>query len=477
MALAYRTRPGDVDRLVADDVAVVRRQLGFLAAEAGNRRVLADQVAYELTLLLDAEHRVLGESGETARAMAELLVTIGQSAPGEADFEDALSQLDAAFQTFAAAQEGDFLPRVRETSGPARVAELGREYLAAKRAAPTHPHLRIAGTGVGHPAAAVFDRIRDSFSGRSRTLTTDPSGTLDPQAQRLADVYSSLLAQPPEILEADQAGKQPTPADAVTTMVDQDGLPGGPELVGDVDTVPAGPVPLRVYHPTGTPTDALPVLLWISDELGSPDASCRALVNKTGVVVVSPTTPPGYDDVLAAYRWLQEHAAEIGGDPTTIAVGGEGFGATIAAATCWQLAQSGEPMPVAQVLVSPLTTVDEFGESMADAADARPLNRPVLSWRLMHTPDFVDDPRTDLLSVPGEELAGLPPALVIVAERDPLRSQGEEYAAHLAAAAVPTTVTRYDGVMHGFFGASAVLDKADAAQREAARHLLASVKR
>lgn len=467
MSRTHRSRPGDVDRLIADDIAVVRRQLAFLAAEAGDRQVLTDQVAYELTLLLDAEHRALGESGETARAMAELLVTLGQSAPGESDFEDALTRLGAAFRAHAQHLESDVLPRLTDN------AELGPAYLAAKRGAPTHPHLRIADSAVGHPAAALFDRIRDGLSGRARTLTTDPSGTLDPQAQRLADVYSAMLPQPPEILDADQAAKQPTLADAVTAMVDQDGRPGGPELVGDIDSVPAGEITLRVYHPTGTPTEALPVLLWLSDS----DASCRALVNKAGVVVVSPQIRPGYDDALAAYRWLQEHAAEIGGDPTTIAVGGEGFGATIAAATCWQLAQTGEPMPVAQLLVSPLTTVGEFGESMTDAADARPLNRPLLSRNLMHDPDFAGDPRTELLSVPGEELAGLPPALVIVAERDPLRSQGEEYAGHLVAAAVPTTVTRYDGVMHGFFGASAVLDQADAAQREAARHLLASIRR
>jgi acetyl esterase/lipase len=134
-------------------------------------------------------------------------------------------------------------------------------------------------------------------------------------------------------------------------------------------------------------------------------------------------------------------------------------------------------VPVAQVLVSPLATAGEFGDSMADAADARPLNRSVLSWMLMHAPEGAADPRTELLSIPAGELAGLPPALVITAERDPLRSQGKEFAARLSAAGVPTTLTRYEGVMHGFFGASAVLDKADAAQREAARHLLSAFRR
>lgn len=147
----------------------------------------------------------------------------------------------------------------------------------------------------------------------------------------------------------------------------------------------------------------------------------------------------------------------------------------MAAATCLHLARAGEPMPVAQVLVYPLTTSEQFGESMSDAADARPLNRPLLSWMAMYAfegvPGAATDPRVNLLSVPAEQLAGMPPTLVITSERDVLREQGEEFARHLQAAGVPVTATRYDGVMHEFFGAAAVLDKAEQAQRETAAHL------
>jgi hypothetical protein len=288
MPLEYPTRPGDVDRLIADDLAVVRRQLRFLAAEAGDRQVLTDQVGFQLTLLLNAVQRVLAESGdpaETARAMLELLVTIDQSEPGEDDFETALTRLDVAFQAYAAEQEGDLLPGLRKTAGAPRMAELGRQYLAAKRSAPTHPHLRAATTGIAQPAAALFDRLRDGASGRVRTLATDPSGTLDPQAQRLIDVYASLLSQLPELLDVEQARKQPTLADAVTALIDRDGRPAGPEPVGDVHTVPAEHGPMRVYHPTGTPTDPLPIVLWIRrggwvvPEADLGDAASRGLVN------------------------------------------------------------------------------------------------------------------------------------------------------------------------------------------------------
>jgi acetyl esterase len=87
-------------------------------------------------------------------------------------------------------------------------------------------------------------------------------------------------------------------------------------------------------------------------------------------------------------------------------------------------------------------------------------------------PDAATNPRVDLLSVPIDQLAGLPRALVITDERDVLRSQGEEFARRLEESGVQVTATRYDGVMHEFFGAAAVLDKAEQAQREAAQFLL-----
>ena len=144
--------------------------------------------------------------------------------------------------------------------------------------------------------------------------------------------------------------------------------------------------------------------------------------------------------------------------------------------TALTLAVNEQPLPLAQVCVYPLTTGEQFGESMEDAADARPLNRPLLSWMAMHAfegkPDAAKDPRIDLLGWTTEQLAGMPPTLVITDERDVLRSQGQEFARKLEAAGVATTHTYYAGVMHEFFGAAAVLDEAERAQQEAAQHFL-----
>jgi acetyl esterase/lipase len=127
--------------------------------------------------------------------------------------------------------------------------------------------------------------------------------------------------------------------------------------------------------------------------------------------------------------------------------------------------------------VYPLTTGEQFGESMEDAADARPLNRPLVSWMAMHAfedvPEGAQNPRVDLLSIPAATLAQLPPTLVVTAERDPLRSQGQQFAANLEAAGVVAVTSRYfEGVMHEFFGAATVLDAAQQAQQLAADHVM-----
>ena len=378
------------------------------------------------------------------------------------------------------------------------MAELGEKFIAAKRTAPTYSHPNAPASGIGHAVldagAALVDKLRDKTSGRVLGLATDASGLLDPQAQRILDAFSALGPQPFEILKPEQARKQPTLVDAVHKILEQDGKPTDPEPVGNVRDVtipgPGGDLSVRVYTPANAGTAPLPVILWIHGggwvlfTVDTYDASCRGLVNKTGAIVVSPeyrrapedVFPASHDDVLATYHWIQTNAAQFGGDPTRIGIGGESVGATMAASTCVQLKQAGETLPLAQVLIYPLTTAQQYGDSIDDAADARPLGRALLSWMAMHAfqgvPDAATDPRVDLLGLNPEHLGGLLQALVITDERDVLHSQGEEFARHLDKAGVPTTATRYDGVMHEFFGTAAVLDKAEQAQQQAAEHFI-----
>jgi acetyl esterase/lipase len=512
VSLSYQTQPGDIDHLIADDHAIVERQFQHLEAGRGNRRVLVDQIAFELALHAFAEETVLyplweevGMLEENADARREhdelknLLVTLGRSEPGEPEFEQALAQLIATTRHHVQDEETQELPAFREKVGAARMAELGKQFLAAKRQAPSMPHPHAPDQGLAEKVVGALtkplDQARAAVTGKKKELATDASGLLDPQAQAIADAYSSLGPLPFEILEADQARRQPGPKEAVQKVMAERGMKG-PEPVGDVQDllVPdgaGGEQRLRVYTPTGAGTEPLPVIMWvhgggwvlftIDDHY---DDSCRGLCNKTGAIVVTPdyrrapeaAFPAAHDDVLAAYRWLVQNAASIGGDPTRIGIGGESVGGNMAPATVLQLAQAGEQLPVAQVCVYPLTTAEQFGASMEEQADGRPLNRALLSWMAMHAfegrPDAAQDPRIALLDWSQDQRALMPPTLVITDERDVLQSQGVQFAEDLEAAGVATTHRHYAGVMHEFFGAAAVLDKAEEAQQAAAQHFL-----
>jgi acetyl esterase len=509
VALQHETLPGDIDHLIADDHAIVERQFQHLEAGRGDRRVLVDQISFELALhafaeetvlypiwkevgMEDANHDATGEHQE----IKELLLTLDRNQPGEPDFEQALSQLISLVRHHVDDEEHQELPEFRQKAGAERMAQLGKEFLAAKRKAPTRPHPKAPGGGLKEKLAgalaAPLDKARDKGSGRQEHLATDASGLLDPQAQAIVDAHSSLGPQPFEILTPEQARKQPGPDDAVKKVMAERGMEG-PEPVGSVEDLKipdaaGGEQTLRVYKPEGAGSTPLPIIMWIHGggwvlfDIDTYDASCRGLVNKTGAIVVSPdyrrapeaVFPASHDDVLAAYRWVVAHASELGGDPQRIGIGGESVGGNMAPATVLQLAEAGEPLPAAMVAVYPVTTGEQFGESMEDAADGRPLNRALLSWMAMHAfkgrPDAAQDPRIDLLGLSDEQLRTMPPTLVITDERDVLRSQGQEFAQKLEAAGVPTTHRYYEGVMHEFFGASAVLDKAEQAQREAADH-------
>jgi acetyl esterase/lipase len=482
VGLAYATTAADVDHLVADDHAVVQCLLGHLEDDRGDRRLLADQLAFQLRLHGFAEEDVvspaLTRAGRSDLANASLtehedrlrlLHVLDHATPHEDTFEHALHQLASDVRQHVHVQEEVVLPSLRHEVGAERMAELGHAFVDAKRRAP------------------VFPRRRDRTVAR---LATDASGLLEPQAQELVDAYAALRPRPVEALPPDQARQEPAPVDGLRALLSERGL-DEPEEVARVSdlTIPGGdgqPLPLRVYHPHGE--GPFPVVVWVHGggwvlfDVDQADASCRGLCNKAQAVVVAPDYrrapehpfPAAHDDVLATWRWLRHNAQHLGADPHSMSIGGESVGGTMAAATAAQLVLRGEPLPTALVCVYPVTTSEQLGPSMTDSADARPLSRPLLSWMALNafadSPQASHDPRVDLLSLQDAVLAAMPPTLVIGAERDVLRSQGEHFAARLRCAGVHVRYTAYRRVMHEFFGASAVLDKAEQAQREAAAH-------
>lgn len=249
---------------------------------------------------------------------------------------------------------------------------------------------------------------------------------------------------------------------------------------------PAGDLPVRLYRPvSGGP---LPVLVyffgggWTLGSVDTSDGICRSLANAAGCLVLTvgyrlapeAKFPAAVEDCYAATRWVAEHAAELGGDPGRVAVGGDSAGGNLAAAVTLMARERGGPDLAGQLLVYPNTDYFADTGSMRENTDPWLFNRTSVEWYWRHYLTWPEDGRNPLASpLRAEKLAGLPPALVITAEYDPLRDEGEQYAHRLAEAGVPVHLTRYDGMVHGFFAMAGVLDAGGAAIRQAAEQLRA----
>lgn len=310
---------------------------------------------------------------------------------------------------------------------------------------------------------------------------------LNPQMKEVLDELAGLEPAPVESLPPDAARKGPTPADAVTKLVARKNMDPAPESVDRVKDMtidgPEGSIDIRVYAPASD--EPLPVLVywhgggWVIADLDTYDATPRALANAARCIVVSGhyrqapehPFPAAAEDAYATYEWVRENAAELGGDPERIAVAGESAGGNLAAVVA-QMAKERAALPVFQLLVYPITNYDFDTPSMRESEDAKPLNTPMMRWFWGHYLENEADgesPQASPLRAP--DLSGLPPALVVLAEIDPLRSEGEQYADRLREAGVEVEVCQYDGVTHEFFGMTAILEPAREAVSLAAERL------
>ncbi|WP_041290654.1 alpha/beta hydrolase [Kribbella flavida] len=294
---------------------------------------------------------------------------------------------------------------------------------------------------------------------------------LDPQveamrAQRAAEnvpqLYTRTLAEAraADLAAIQAAGGEVEPVHSVEdVVVDELGLP------------------LRVYRPAGD--GPLPTLVyffgggWTLGSIETADGICRRLANAVPCQVITvgyrlaPENPfPAA--VLDCHRATEWIAKSWLVDADRVVVGGDSAGGNLAAATTL-LARDNGPALAGQLLVYPNTLYGSDTPSMRAGDDPYLFNRTSVGWYWDH---YLTDPAQgrDPLASPllATSHAGLPPALVITAEYDPLRDEGEFYAEKLHAAGVPTVLSRYDGMVHGFFAMSGVLDGGRRAIGEAA---------
>ena len=300
----------------------------------------------------------------------------------------------------------------------------------------------------------------------------------DAQMKAVLDQLAALHPKPIEKLTPPQARMQPGAADAVKALLKKKngGVLPPPEPVAKVEdrTVPgpAGTIPVRVYTPEGD--GPFPVLVyvhgggWVIASVQAYDSSARALANAARCVVVSVgyhlapehRFPDAHEEVYSATQYVMKNAAQFGGDPKRVAIAGESAGGNMATAVCLMARDRRGRMPVHQLLVYPVADTRMNTPSYIQNAKAKPLNKPMMGWFFRHTVRKPSDANSRYLAVlRNPNLRRLPPATIVAAEIDPLRSEGKAYADRLRAAGVPVRYRLYKGVAHEFFGLQSAYKK------------------
>lgn len=295
---------------------------------------------------------------------------------------------------------------------------------------------------------------------------------VDPQCQFLLD---QMAASDSKMTELDPPAARAV-GDAGLTMTAAFAPPV--DLASVTDTTfpgPGGEVPIRVYRPHGD--GLLPGVVFfhgggfVIGTIDTHDTVCRLLAAEAGAVVVSVEYrlapehpfPAGVEDCIAATAWVAAEAASLDIDAARLVVCGDSAGGNLAAVVA-QRARDHGPALAFQALMYPAVDADRAHyPSVTDNAEGYLLEAETMAWFQQHyVADGAEvdphDPRISPLRAPS--LAGVAPAYVVTAEYDPLRDEGEAYAAALEAAGVPVEMVRYDGMIHGFWNFIGLVDRA-----------------
>ena len=305
---------------------------------------------------------------------------------------------------------------------------------------------------------------------------------LDPQAKAFLDQAAASGTPPFNMMTVQQA------REAIGALF----APKGPrEPVKSVEdrVINAGGVklPVRIYTPEGQ--GPFPILVffhgggWVIGNCETHDTPCRSLANGAGCIVVSVDYrlapehkfPLPAEDCYAATKWAALNAAGFGGDPKRIAVGGDSAGGNLAAAVAQMATDRGAPTLAFQLLIYPVTDCAYTTASYRNNAEGYLLTKDSMQWFWNHYLQNENDGQNPYASpLRGQRLSNLPPALVITAEFDPLRDEGEAYATKMKQAGVSVVHTDYKGMIHGFFSLTDIMEQGKQAVKEACTQLRAA---
>ncbi|HVT77104.1 MAG TPA: alpha/beta hydrolase [Acidimicrobiales bacterium] len=251
----------------------------------------------------------------------------------------------------------------------------------------------------------------------------------------------------------------------------------GPEISEVRDVAIAGEghsIPARVYRPTEN--DDAPIIVFfhgggmVVGSMNDYDGVCRLIADATDAVVVNVDYrlapehpyPAAADDAWAAVQWVAANAAEVGGSADRLIVAGDSAGGNLAALVALRARDNGGPAIALQMLLYPVTDWAGTFESMESNGTGNFLTKATMEWfRATYFGDANESVWTDPAASPYyADVAGVCPAWVMTTSHDPLRDEGEAYAAKLEAAGVATTAIRVDGVFHAFFGQTNLLELA-----------------
>jgi acetyl esterase len=298
---------------------------------------------------------------------------------------------------------------------------------------------------------------------------------LHPQTRALLELIEARQIPPTHTLSVADARAYYRDRRAVTQ-------PAPPEVAKVSDLYASGPhgsIPVRLYRPLGSAeTETLPVLVyfhgggWVIGDLDTHDSLCRALANGAGCAVVAVDYrmapehrfPAAVDDCLAATRWVRAHAGELHLDASRLAVGGDSAGGNLAAVVAIAARHSGDLAIAFQLLIYPATDQHRSAPSHTENAQGYLLTRDTMNYFTGHyiadAAQYDDWRASPLLH---ENLAALPPALVLTAGFDPLRDEGKSYAERLTTAGNRASYVCFERQIHGFITMGRVLDEANAA--------------